>query len=44
MIVEVYMDVYFLRGINMEANQKAGGQNNANDCYDENEKEAGAVG
>lgn len=43
MNVEVYMGVYFLRGINMEANQKAGGQN-ANDCYDENEKEAGAVG
>ena len=43
MNVEVYMGVYFLRGINMEANQKAGGQND-NDCYDENEKEAGAVG
>lgn len=43
MNVEVYMGVYFFTGINMEANQKAGGQN-ANDCYDENEKEVGAIG
>ena len=43
MNVEVYMGVYFFTGINMEANQKAGGQN-TNDCYDENEKEVGAIG